>query len=369
MSIQELKGKTVLVGALNWGLGHASRCMPIIERLLTLEAKVILASDGDSLRLLKEQYPTLKAFELPSYNVRYGSHGMVRETLLLVPNYIKAIKSEHSAIDALVSSFAIDLIISDNRYGLWSKKVPSVFIGHQLAILPPKAFMWGRKVVYDLQMQFVKKFNYLWIPDFEQEGDSLSGSLSHKYELPRNSHFIGAVTRFKKAVNIEKTPPYLNDLDIIVVLSGPEPQRSYLEHKIIEQAKKIEDRKFLIVCGRTASFEIQEEKHLTILSYLNAEALNRAILNANTVIARSGYSTIMDLAYLEKKAILIPTAGQTEQEYLADRLRKQNKIVVAHQGKLNLKGALIEVEKIQGFKGYKMEHNLLDEALKAIHWG
>ena len=366
------KNKTILIAPLNWGLGHATRCMPIIEYLLAINNRVILAGDGESLKLLSEQFPTLKKIELPSYNVKYGKGSMVKETLFLVPQYIKAIREEHKLLKTLVIEHAIDLIISDNRYGLWSDNVPSVFIGHQIAILPPKFFTWGRKTLFNLHMQFIKKFDALWIPDFKDEQNNLSGSLSHKYTFPMQTDYIGPLTRLKRTINQSEKS---QKIDVTVILSGPEPQRTLLEQQIFKQIeqlliKDVSEKNFLIVQGKPNIGCVRSGiTNLRIKPYLNAKELNKVLLNTETIICRSGYSSIMDLAFLGKKqVILIPTQGQTEQEYLAKKLFEQKKVWVENQHTLNLERALIKVKDTRGFDQLDYNKQLLVDALENIKW-
>ncbi|MCP4124281.1 MAG: UDP-N-acetylglucosamine--N-acetylmuramyl-(pentapeptide) pyrophosphoryl-undecaprenol N-acetylglucosamine transferase [Bacteroidetes bacterium] len=351
MSNPDLSGKNILVAPLNWGLGHATRSMPVINVLLEWGANVILAGDGRSLHLLRKEYSGLQSVELPSYKVRYTSGpGMVAITLLRVPVYLSAVFREHRKLEQLVEELQLDMVISDNRYGIWSARVPSVFICHQLAIIPPQSIDWMTPYVHQLHRRFYRNFDQVWVPDFEGDGN-LTGRLTHRYPLTEHSRFTGPLSRFKNK-SPSTDPEYV--AKFIVVLSGPEPQRTLLEDKILEQARSIEGD-FIIVQGKTESFQVERQDNLRLISYLTADQLFDTMSNCDVVISRSGYSTVMDLCFLGKKAVFIPTPGQTEQVYLGEKLQAQNMAVVCDQDALDLKEALKRVESIKGFP--KMESN------------
>ena len=136
---------------------------------------------------------------------------------------------------------------------------------------------------------------------------SLSGQLSNANNTPFKCRYIGALSRFEK---LEKT----EDLDILAIVSGPEPQRSIFEELLKKQliASKL---KALLVLGKTEENKEEDIENLKVISHLNAKSLNQQMVNANVVISRSGYSTVMDIAKLHKKAIFVPTPAQTEQLY------------------------------------------------------
>jgi uncharacterized protein (TIGR00661 family) len=361
----DLTGKKFFIAPLDWGLGHATRIIPIIQQLLNWNASVMIGGDGRSFQLLKEEFPHLKAIELPAYNVKYtGNAAMVAITLIRTPNYLLAIKQEHDALQQIVKNHQIDFVISDNRYGLWTNLVPTIFICHQIALIPPKYFEWGSLLAYRLHRYFIDQFNHIWIPDFDGE-QHLTGKLTTKYPLTNKMAYIGALSRFStapKAENIE----HLSPIDIVCVLSGPEPQRTLLEYELLKSFDGI-NRQLLIVQGKTEQYEIHQNKNVKLVSYLTSKVLNTVLQKANVIVARSGYSTIMDLATLGKKAILIPTPGQTEQEYLAKKLSAEGKVVMRQQSDLNIESALIEIERIDGFTSVQFKNELQSEMIRVFN--
>ncbi len=297
-------------------------------------AEILLASDGGALELLRQELPGLTALELPSYQIRYASSNMILNIAPQFPKIMRAVSLENQAVKKMVEDFDIHGILSDNRFGCHHPAVPGVFLTHQLFIKTPFPLMdalveWGN-------FHFIKKFSKCWVPDV-QGVPNLSGELSHRKRkgLP-NVRYIGALSRMKK---MEAEKKY----DAIAVLSGPEPQRSFFEKEIIEQAGRLPYR-FLIVQGKPEKqAHFFHQKNVEIVSNLATEALNEAILSSGLFIGRSGYSTIMDLAKLEKPALLVPTPGQTEQEYLAKKFYEEKKCLWQRQGQLDLKKAFDEV--------------------------
>lgn len=336
--------KRILITPLNWGLGHATRCMPIINELLKQNAEVIIATDGRAFHLLSKEYPKLTILQLPPYDITYKSKNMMRNIAPQLPKIIKAIATEYKAIQKIIKEYQIDAIISDNRFGCNHSKIHSVFITHQLNIQIPSNLVQPQ--VNFFNKQFIQRFDACWIPDFEMEKDSLSGSLSRNIGL-KNIEYLGALTRMK---HFEVSKKY----DVLIILSGPEPQRTFLEKQLIEQASKL-SLKILLIKGKTEEQnEIVEIGNLSIQNFMTAHELNEAILASDVIVTRSGYSTIMDLVVLGKRAILIPTPGQTEQEYLAKRFEEQGIYHLQEQNSINLKKALTTV---QNYSGYQLKNN------------
>ncbi len=334
--------RNILICPLDWGLGHAARCVPIIRAMLGSGLNVIIAADGRPYDFLKIEFPELHHLRLPGCRVKYPESGsMALKMLCQAPGIVTGIIRERRILRDIVDRYKIDFVISDNRFGLWSRAVPSVYITHQIMVKCPAGLRFLEPLLYRLHSWFINRYTECWIPDFEGE-PNLSGDLTHSYPLPGNTRFIGPLSRF--SMNEEGEP--LNDL--LVILSGPEPQRSILERIVLTQVKN-SPLKVLIARGKT---EEAEETAVTedvrMVSHLETEELNRAILSSRQVLARAGYSTIMDLALLGKKAILIPTPGQTEQEYLADRFMRKKIYYSEPQSGFNLARALKETEGYSG---------------------
>ncbi|MCB0464188.1 MAG: glycosyltransferase [Aequorivita sp.] len=339
-----LKKKTILVAPLHWGLGHATRCIPIIRALLEHNFNVLLASDGSALLLLQKEFPELESIELPSYNITYPKKGghFKWKILLKLPKIKKTMDAEKSIVKQLVNSGKIQGIISDNRFGARNKAVPSVFITHQLNVLTGSTTALTSK----MHQKIIKKFDVCWVPDIEDLVMNLSGNLGHinKEKIPVK--YTGILSRMQKK-ELQKT------IDVLVLLSGPEPQRSILEERLKESLKKSE-KKVLIVCGIVeAKQQWYDFENIKMVNFMKSEELEETINKSEIVISRSGYTTIMDLTVLEKKAFFIPTPGQYEQEYLAKRLKNLGIVPSCKQEKFDLK----KLDKITVYKGLKTLSN------------
>lgn len=340
--------KHILVAPLNWGLGHVARCIPLIKSLENMGARVLLASDGVALHLLKAEFPQLPALELPSYRIRYDSPNMVRNIAWQMPRILYAVRSEHLATERLVREHGIQGIISDNRYGCFSRDASSVILTHQLHLRVPNGFLeWSANRVL---RQALSKFDETWVPDVAEE-PNLSGDLSHGTpEVHTQTCFIGPLSRMQTIHNLSSNAPQLSEYDVAVVLSGPEPQRTYLEQRLLEQAMSL-PQKFIFIQGKTQAKEHHFiAENVEVVSYLTSEDLNKVLLASDVLVCRSGYSSIMDLAALGKKAILVPTPGQTEQEYLADFFERQNIFLVQKQEEIDLEKGLEVVTGTSGFR-------------------
>lgn len=340
--------KTILVAPLHWGLGHATRCIPIIHELLNCGYLPILASDGGALDLLKKEFPELPYIELPSYNIAYAKKatGFKWKLLSKSPKILSAVKGEKKIVKDLVKQGKIHGIISDNRLGVRSKKVPSVFITHQLQVLSGNTTWLSTKI----HKKIIHKYDACWVPDLAGD-NNLSGKLGHLKESLENIKYIGALSRMKKT-QIEKK------YDILVLLSGPEPQRTMLENKLKKELKGL-NKKIVFVLGKIQKAqECFKEDNYKIYNFLNTKELEKIINQSDLVISRSGYTTIMDLAALEKKAFFIPTPGQFEQEYLAKRLNEKGIVPACSQMKFKAD----KLESVSLFQGLKAHYSATDLA-------
>ena len=321
---QEKKGKLpgkprILVAPLDWGLGHATRCIPIIHELIRQDRQVWLAGDGAIEKILRGEFPQLPFLELPGYHIRYSrsGKGLIGAMIRQFPRIISAIRFEHKWLKNQLARYQFDAVISDNRFGLNSIAVPCVFITHQLAIKSPMG-KWSEKWLRRLNYLYINRFSECWIPDLVGER-SLAGDLSHPEVLPDIPIFyIDLVSRFSK-IDVEEKKRRL-----VVIMSGPEPQRSIFENLLIDQLVLYNGTVDFIRGTPVAETILPSTNQLNFYNHLPSPELNKKIAEAEFVISRAGYSTVMDLVQVQKKSILIPTPGQTEQEYLADHLTRNH---------------------------------------------
>lgn len=336
--------KRILVAPLNWGLGHATRCIPIIRALINEGFVPVIASDGVALSLLQKEFPNLPSIQLPSYNVTYAKNGKFFKLKMLKdsPRLLKAIKAEKKALKRILEHNNIAGIISDNRLGIRSKKVPSVFITHQLNVLSGSTTWLSTK----MHSKFIKKFDVCWVPDAEGEVN-LSGKLGHVKHFDIPTTYIGPLSRFTQSKTKIKN-------DILVLISGPEPQRSLLEKKLLLELKHYKGKVVFVKGIMEKEQSIQIIGNMTLYNFMTTELLEKTINESALVISRSGYTTVMDLAKLNKKAFFIPTPGQFEQEYLAQRLTDLHLVPSCHQDEFSLK-KLDEVASYLGLKAFNFD--------------
>ncbi len=314
----------ILVAPLDWGLGHATRCVPLIRKFHEQGHEVILTAQGRSEYFLKREFPQLEFVSSPGYRIRYSTlFPMWLMMMLQGPGILLNTYHEHLWLKRFVKLRNIDEVISDNRYGLWSNNIRCVFITHQVMIKCPRMLKFLETPLHWLVSGFMKKYSECWIPDTAGE-DNLSGDLSHQYALPENAKYIGWLSRFDHAVNQAGNQSTAgmkqSTYSLCIILSGPEPLRTKLENKI-RRVRPSMTQKVLLVLGKPEALQTEDAiDNLHIVAHLSEHELEQAILQSDTVMCRAGYSSIMDMKVLRKKAILIPTPGQTEQEYLASHL-------------------------------------------------
>ena len=367
----------VLVAPLNWGLGHATRCIPIIHYLLQHQHHVHLAADGGALALLRAEFPDLPYTPLQGYDIQYPKFdqkhpdqlpdapkrkailAMTWAMLRQTPRILYRIAQEHKQTQRIVAQHKIDLVIADNRYGCYTAQTYNIFVCHQIFIQIPYPFAWLMPALAALHRLFIGRFDECWIPDYDNPEQALSGNLSRQKPLPSQYRFIGILSRFaaqmpnlplnsdkiaQKIGNIAAQPSHkpishswtkshspqnlnaLPNITLLALISGPEPQRTAFEQWILQYIEQ-QTGNILIVRGIADGTQTplphSKLPNVWVCDHLNAKALQQALLTADYVVARAGYSTIMDLVALNKKALLIPTPGQTEQLYLAQYLAKK----------------------------------------------
>ena len=335
--------KNILVCPLNWGLGHASRCIPIIHILEKNNYTVFLAASGNSYYFLQKVFPRLTLIWFEDYNIKYSKgKNLSLYILWQTPKLLIRIYREHHTLKKLIRKYNIDIIISDNRFGLWNKNVRSVYITHQLHIKTPGENKIMEGVLYRIHQFFINKYDICWIPDFA-EGFKLAGALSTEATINIKARYIGILSRFNSEKNKGE-----QDFDLCVILSGPEPQRTLFENIIMKQLEE-SDLTAVVILGQPAEDNHSIiDKRIQVHSGLSPAEIQDIVVRSRVILARSGYSTLMDMATLGKKAILIPTPGQTEQEYLSDYVSGQNFFYCATQEHFDLPMALKKVEETTG---------------------
>ena len=302
--------KKVLICPLDWGLGHATRVIPIVEHYLEKGDQVILGGNGSSIQFLQKRFPNLTCEFVPGYGVVYSKRiGFAVKMLLSLPTIYSGIKKEEKQVAWLHEQYGFDLIISDNRFGVHASGVQSLFMTHQLNI----KFPYFESIIFKVQRQLIEQFDACLVPDFSSK-EKLAGSLSELkvgQELNVPLYYLGALSRFYRTEFKKRTIKY----PFVAVISGPEPHKSALTNLLISSFSSGADKLAII----TYDFDVKRiiPDHIKLFQDCNDEQFLTIISESETMISRSGYSTLMDMIFLNKKVFFIPTPGQTEQLYLA----------------------------------------------------
>jgi len=356
--------RIALVCPLDWGIGHATRCVPVILKLEELGFEVVVAGCGRSVEFIRKEYPGLRFVDFPGTRITYPhDNRLVLKMLRMLPGFLYGIWHEHGILKKIAEESGAALIISDNRFGCWHARIPSVFITHQLNIQVPRQLKMFRGLLQSMNYFFIRRYDACWIPDFEPHR-GLAGALSHPGRLPGRAHYIGILSRFSGHPS-----PYADsvkhDFDLLVMLSGPEPQRTILEEKILRQLVSI-NMQVAMVRGMPESDEAYVlDNRIHVFAHLDTTRLRELIQRSGLVISRSGYSSIMDIVTLGKRAIFIPTPGQTEQEYLSRYLMEKKIYFSVDQDNFDL---LYAIEMSKNYPGMVLQndHRLLEEQIRKL---
>jgi len=356
--------KKILVCPLDWGIGHATRCVPVIRKLLETGAEVIIAADNRPFDFLHKEFPSLQMIRFAGLRIHYPKNsGMALKTLQLAPGFMLSFRQEHRRLLKIAGETGVDMIVSDNRYGCWHPYKPSILITHQLEFQVPPSLRYFKGIFRRVNYYYIHHFTECWIPDFEIHR-GIAGDLSHPGSLPSNARYIGILSRFSHDLTVApdvSRPVY----DLMVMLSGPEPQRSILERKIMGQLQNINLQTILVRGVPESEEDYIVDDHIHIFSHLDTASMQEYMRQSACIVGRSGYSTIMDVITLGKPAIFIPTPGQAEQEYLARYLMEKKIYFSMPQKTFDLIYAL---ELSKNFPGMVIRNDLtaLEERIRAL---
>jgi len=307
---------TAFVCPLSWGLGHATRCIPVVRALQAEGFTVILGGSGRSGLLLQQRFPELKFIPTPFRDVKlYAGLPVWAGVLMQLPAFMREIRRERTFAQRVIKEQNLSVLISDNRYGMYAPGVRSILITHQLRVRHPKFLKPFEALSAWLLKRLTGKFSEVWVPDFSG-ADNLTGELSRPTDS-RNKRirFVGPLSRFSATDRADAVIPN----KVVVVISGPEPSRQTFEDGVRTAALNA-GRAITIIGGKPESETAHKAGPVTLYPHLNDESFAQEVTSAEYIVASGGYSTIMDLAALNCRATLIPFPGQTEQEYLAARL-------------------------------------------------
>ncbi len=346
-----------MVAPLDWGLGHATRCIPLLRELLVRNCDVIIAGSGASLQLLRNEFPQLPTTELPGYRVRYStSSSQVWRMAAQIPRLLRTCVEEYRVTEKIVDQYGIQVIVSDNRYGCRSPRTTNVFMGHQVNLIMPQQMNKLSPLLNRLHCVLTGRFDRWWVPDYAG-AESLAGKLSAS-----NSPalwYVGPLSRFDKIDKTAKT------YDLAFLLSGPEPQRTLLERWVLDVAPTT-SMKFALVRGTATTLEGVPTPNVTVFNLLGSDDVAGILAVSDVVVARSGYSTIMDLFHCGGRAVFVPTPGQTEQEYLALRMAELGYAGHLEQRRIDLTSIVHTADAFGGFPGRRPDYTKLRRALDDV---
>ncbi len=357
--------KNILICPLEWGLGHAARMIPVAKRLQELNNNIFIGSGKTHLALFRSEMRGVTFLDFSGFRPGYSKYFPQYLIMLLkTPLLFYHIISEHFRLKRIIKEHQIDIVISDNRFGLWNRKITSVYVTHMPRIPMPKPFRFLEFLGVLLHRIIIKQYTLCLIPDLPGELN-LSGRLSHGIRLPDNVRFSGILSRFISCES-SKTDVKERSVHNTVILSGPEPQRGMLKRKLITLLAGKEPKTVMLEGYPEKEKGNQKNGNIIFLNHLASPLMKEMITESESVISRSGYSTIMDLVSLNCSALLIPTPGQTEQEYLAQYLAEKGWFHTITQRKLEGSFSLPSSE--AGWPGELVRESkvLLEKALEEI---
>ncbi len=323
----------VFISPLNWGLGHSTRDIPIINELLSHGHEVTIGTSGNALALLKRECPECNFILFKDYPAPYSaSRFFLPKFVASIPILLRALARERKKLDQILADNKFDLIISDNRMGVYSNKIPSYFITHQLRFSLPSYLYPFEMLTIPVNSFFHIKYDGVIVPDVAPNGNNLSGKLcrSNLDATNQRVYYAGILTSAKK-MQVDE------DLDYLIIVSGPEPQRTKLEEIILKQVQKLPGEKVVLLGSPQKERHEKLDEHTTVHSYISTEEKAELMNRARFIIARSGYTTMMEIAELDKKhGLFTPTPGQTEQEYLSRYYARQGWFLSRSQYRIKL---------------------------------
>ena len=377
----------VLVAPLDWGLGHATRCVPVVREFLREGAEVELAVVKANAKFFREVFPELRQRIAPSYNIVYPKHGYNMAFWLLKNSlHLNAVmRYEHHFAEEMVERHGYDVLFSDNRFAFYSKNAYSIYMTHQRRIAFPQAFSAFEGVGTMWHANIMRKFDEVWVPDLEFF-PGFAGSLSHSGATPGDKpmRYVGLLSRFSETAAgssevastaagtvavagtaVETFAKSVPNYKVVAVVSGVESARTQFEHQLRHALAEIPGRHMMILGKPALGQKSWTEGNIEFHTHLATDAFADAVRHADFVVSRGGYSTVMDMAKLDAKCIFVPTPGQFEQIVLAHDLSQAGYAVEIPAEKFSAQALAKAFESCVKFPSLAKQ-NLLSEAVKDV---
>lgn len=344
----------VFISPLNWGLGHATRDLPIINEILGHGHHVTIGTTGPTLALLKKECPKCHFIDFPGYSATYSSSRFFLPKFVKdIPKMLKAFSNENKNVNKIFSREKYDLVVSDCRYGVYSAKIPSFLITHQITFHLPMVKL-AEPVTELFNKYSFNHFRRVIVPD-NVPPNNLCGKLCEPNfrKIKEKLYYAGILCSIKK-MKIKE------DLDYLFSISGPEPQRTKFEDIITKDVKNVRGDKVILLGKPHEDFERKLDKNTLVKSHASRDEMTKLMNRAKFIICRSGYTTMMELAELGKKhGLFMPTPGQPEQEYLSKYYMDKGWFYSTSQYKLDI---VEDIEKTSDYKGFPVMSKSADNA-------
>jgi len=349
----------VLFAVSAWGLGHATRDLVLIRALLSAGHQVSILSTGRALRLLRgELGAACNYINLPDIPIPLSRKALafyVKMTLSL-PMVFWTFQREHQFVHRLCRTQRFDRIVSDSRYGVFMKRIPSFYVVHSLRQIVPGRPKLIELMIERIQYRMFAGARKLIIPDQEENG--LAGDLCHDVTFfPRDRlEYIGVLSSVRRR---EVQP----DVDYFISVSGAEPQRSIFEEMVLAQARGLKGRVVIALGKPDIPLTVEDDGRLAVYSFMDRRQQEEMMNRARLVVSRSGYTTLMELAELGKRALLVPTVGQSEQEYLGEYHERLGTMHAVNQNHLSL---VRDVDVAEGYRRIPLSHGTEESAARFL---
>lgn len=355
----------ILFSPLEWGLGHAGRLIPLITRLRERGHNIFIAAGPLHTDFFKSESCDALYINFPGFRPVYS--GFLPQYLMIIlqlPLLVFHTIRDNLRLRKIIDRYGIDLVISDNRFGLWNSSVKSVYITHQLLLPFPRYLRFLEPAGAALHRIIIRKYNFCFIPDLPGD-NGLAGKLAHGTRLPGNVVYTGILSRFADADSSElrDNKSFVHNT---VILSGPEPQKGILRKKVTEILKNSGIATVVLEGRPDEDPKTEVSGNLIFHSHLASREMSFIIRSSKSIICRPGYTTIMELVSLGCTALLIPTPGQTEQEYLAGWLSSGGWFSTIKQRNIRERLPLRENRRVTDQDINGMSRELLGRALEKI---
>jgi UDP-N-acetylglucosamine transferase subunit ALG13 len=339
--------------------------IPVARWLSGMNHKIIIGCGPEHMELFRKELPGLSYIDFKGFRPLYSKFlpqylVLLIETPLLIYHSVL----EHFRLKSIIRRNSVDIVISDNRFGLWNSKITTAYFTHMPLIPFPAPFRFLEFIGIYLHRAVIKRYSYCYIPDLP--GDiNLTGRLSHGLRLPVNVRFAGILSRFMISGETSGVEAG-SDIQNTVILSGPEPQKTIMKTLLLSLLKEMHSPSVILEGRPGLTGEKILSGNITSYSHLPAEEMREVITRSKNIICRSGYTTIMELVSLNRSALLIPTPGQTEQEYLATYLTEKGWFSTVSQNEI-MNGLSLSSVKVSFPSGIREQSSmLLDEALREL---